>query len=396
MKLIKLSLFIFILLSSACSFNLTETHWRGTTLVFGPDNRPKVENLVEIEQIWQEKVSKAYDQDAQGFQISVENGLIYFASQQGKLTAVVAESGEIKWSSDTKQELSAGVSLGQQLIFSANTDGQVLAYDKTNGELQWQQQLTSEVLTSPVQVNDIVVARSQDGKIVGLKVNSGEPIWQVQRDLPNLTLRREVPPTVVGNTVILGLPTGNLLAINALDGQILWEIPISVPAGVNEIQRMRDIAGQPIINGSVIYSNTFQGDVVAIDASKRGVVWQQEIDSFHPMSDDQNNLYIASSESKVIAIAKDSGDIIWTSDELSKQEISLPTVVGQYLLVFGDEGEAYILDKNTGKILGKYNLSRDYQVIGKPIVNSGANPEFYVLSNAGQLYSYRISVKQPE
>ncbi len=361
--------------------------------VLSPVKKPKVENSVKVKRLWSRSVGGSFNKDSAGFQITADKGVIFAASQSGNLAAYEANSGKKIWNTKSKKPLSAGINFGLNNVYVANNDGLVLAYDKTSGKKQWQKQLTSEILVSPVEAANIAIVRSQDGKILGLSSDDGEQQWAIQRNLPSLSLRGDTPPTIAGKVALFGLPNGNLLAIDATVGRAIWDIPVSVPTGINELERMRDIAGKPVVNRNTIFVNSFQGEVVSIDGSNRKPQWSKKISSYQQMSEDDKHLFATASDSTLVALNKSNGDIVWQNDQLLRRGISGPTVVGQYVLVFGNDSDMYLLTKDSGQLVGRYSFPGK-RVVGNPIVvedsTSGAL-RFIALSDNGNLYAFSVA-----
>lgn len=357
-----------------------------------PNKKPKVKNVFDLKRVWSRDIGGSFKKDISGFQLTADNDVIYGATKSGRLAAIEKSTGKRLWSSKSKKSLSAGIDFGLENVYVANDDGVVLAYDKNTGAKKWEKQLSSEILVSPVEAATITVVRSQDGKIIGLNSDNGEQEWAIQRDVPNLSLRRDIKPVVVGKVAIIGLPNGQLLALDASIGRALWDVPISVPSGVNELERMRDIAGKPIVNRNIIYLNSFQGDIVSFDGSNRKLIWRQNISSPHQMAEDSTMLFATENDSNIIALNKSDGDIAWENDLLLRRGVSAPSVVGKYILVFGNDGDMYFFTKADGDLVGRFSFPGK-RVIGMPVISNDAvsgKTTFYALSDNGNVYSYEV------
>jgi len=134
----------------------------------------------------------------------------------------------------------------------------------------------------------------------------------VRRDLPSLSLRLDIAPVVSGNVALIGLSNGQLLAIDTQIGRALWDLPISLPTGVNELERMRDIAGQPLVDQTTVFLNNFQGDIASVDGRNRRVNWSKKISSHQQMSGDGSAIYTTASDSSIVALrAKESLELLF-------------------------------------------------------------------------------------
>jgi len=353
--------------------------------------KPKITNQINIERQWSVDLGSDYSVDSNGFQAKKESGIIYTANQSGAVKAINSSDGETIWKSKVAK-LSAGVGIGSNTIYVASDEGAVIALDKFNGAELWTKTLSSEILVSPVEYGGTVISRSLDGVIYGLTSKDGSEIWSLSREFPSLTLRRDIEPLLIGKIAIFGLPSGQLVAIDALTGRVVWDIAVSVPDGNNPLQRMRDIPSKPVANKHLFFVNSFQGEVINIDMRKRSFVWKKAISSHKPLSLGDKNIFLTNEKSEVIAISQVNGTELWRNDKLINRGVSAPYVAGNYLLVFGQDSDLYILDKSNGDFLASHSFPGK-TIIGNPIINnaSGTGLSFSIVSNNGKLYSYSFA-----
>lgn len=355
--------------------------------------KPKVEKGIKLEKVWSINVGADFSSDSAGFQIKKDDDFLYVATQSGDIASIDINSGSINWKKELDDKLSAGLSVGLNALYVANIQGQVLALDKTSGNFFWVKQLSSEVLTSPIESQEVVIVRSLDGKISGLSTEKGDELWALKRDFPNLSLRRDVPPLLVGNVALFGLASGNITAVNIKAGQVVWDLPISTPEGINDLERMRDIASQPLISENLFFANSYQGEIISIDLSTRKFVWKLPISSHQQMTADDSTIYVTSTDSSIIALEAVNGNVFWKNDELLRRGVSAPTIFGKYILVFGNDADMYLFNKNDGELLGNYRFPGK-KVIGQPIVfldKKSGILSFSALSDNGNIYTYQVS-----
>ena len=101
-------------------------------------------------------------------------------------------------------------------------------------------------------------------------------------------------------------------------------------------------------------------------------------------------IYATSEDSTIIALDKRTGNIIWRNSSLFGRGASAPSVIGQYILVFGNAGDMYFYNKNTGNLAGNFNFPGK-RVIGSPLISTDpetGNDIFYALSDKGTVYNY--------
>lgn len=352
-----------------------------------PSKKPTVENQLKLKSLWSTTVGGDFNDDAAGFKIEADSTAIYTASQNGLVRAIDRQKGKIIWKRKFKNGLSAGVGLGQQQVFVANQKGEVIALSTEDGTELWRYQASSEVLTAPAASDDIIIVRSSDGKVHGLSANDGRSEWILQRDLPRLSLRGDSQPLLTQGVAVIGFATGNMLAIRAKDGAVIWDVPVSTPRGSNEIERIIDIYSKPLLIRQTLIANTFQGSVIAIDVPTRKLLWRAQHSSYQDISTDNVSLYVSNEEGQLLALDSQTGDTVWSKDDLLYRNISSPSLLGSYLLVFGNDKDMYLFAKEDGALFGRYKFASG-SMIGKPLIDGN---QFYVLTSNGSLRAYELT-----
>ena len=91
----------------------------------------------------------------------------------------------------------------------------------------------------------------------------------------------------------------------------------------------------------------------------------------------------------VVAIDKESAEVIWTQAGLTRRGLSSPIAFSNYLAVGDSEGYLHILAQSDGRFLGRRKLD------GKGLRSNMAVSDgvLYVLGNSGSLQALEIKVR---
>lgn len=309
---------------------------------------------------------------------------IYAASTNGRVMRVSAETGKRIWQTVLKKEkITAGVSVGEGLVLLATDQGVVYALNQESGEIAWQTRLSSEILASPVIGSDIVVARTGDGRVFGLSPFDGEVQWSISRQLPKLTLRGDSKPLIIQGAVFAGFSDGTLAAIEASNGRALWDFPISFPRGTNEIDRLSDVDTTPLLVGDFIYVSSYQEITHALNIKKQVIEWSVDVSSFHSLAYDAAYLYISDKQGVVHQIDRSNGEKTWSQTGLRLFSTSAPISVGPYAVVGDGKGNVYVMNKRDGSYAGRHSIGAK-TIVGEPIVESDT---FIFIDSDGKLQS---------
>ena len=280
------------------------------------------------------------------------DGSVFAASSKGQLTRLNAANGKLLWRVDTKVTLSGGVGVGNNLVLVGSSKGVVLAYD-LQGKPLWQATVSSEVLSSPQSSGEFVVVRSGDNRIFGLDARDGSRRWEYQTVTPPLTLRANPGVAIVDNFVIAGMPAGKLVVLGLANGGLIWEAVVASPKGDNELERITDIAGQPVVERNRACAVTYQGRAACFETEKGSQLWARPASSAGRLAVDDLSVYLSDEAGAVVALDKNAGSSLWKQDKLSYRNLSSPLAFKDYVVVGDFEGQVHFLKFEDGSFAAR-------------------------------------------
>ena len=316
---------------------------------------------------------------------TVTKDAVYGVSGRGSLTRLDRTTGNIDWHIETGVSVSGGVGSGDGLVLIGSDKGEVLAYDE-NGMLRWKSRVSSEVLSVPQVSDGIVIVRSGDGHITGLNVEDGHQAWVYERSTPVLVVRSHAGLVIQRGVAYAGFAGGKLVAINAVDGSLIWEATISEPRGSTELDRISDITSNPVVDADQVCAIAFQGNVACVDIVQGTSLWNREISSDKGLMLLRSSLYFSDSKGLIYALDKTTGSTIWKNEKFSLRESATPYAMEKYL-VFGDfEGYLHALNREDGKLASRIRLGES-AIQAQPIpLDDG----LLVQTSNGGLYSLTL------
>jgi outer membrane protein assembly factor BamB len=277
---------------------------------------------------------------------------VFVASNRGDLARLNAANGRTLWRVDTRAPLSGGVGVGANMVLVGTAKGSVLAYD-LDGKPLWQARVSSEVLSAPEASGEFVVVRSGDSRIFGLDARDGSRRWEYQITPPPLTLRANPGAIIVEGFVIAGMPAGKLVVLNIENGGLLWETVVAAPKGDNELERITDIAGPPLVEAGRVCAATFQGRVACYETQKGGQLWAKPASSVGSLATDDLSVYMSEDTGSVVALDKNTGARVWKQDKLAYRNLSSPLATKDYVVVGDFDGHVHFLKFEDGSFAGR-------------------------------------------
>ena len=308
---------------------------------FKPSARPVV--------VWQVNIG---DAGRYVFAPAIHANSVFAASHRGDLVRLDAANGKTLWRLDTKAALSGGVGVSENMVLVGTSKGSVLAYD-LEGKPLWQSRVSSEVLSAPQAGGEFVVVRSGDSRIFGLDARDGSRRWEYQTTPPPLTLRSNPGVIVIESFVIAGMPAGKLVVLNLANGGLVWEAILAAPKGDNELERITDIAGQPLVETGRVCAATFQGRVACYDTQKGAQLWARPASSVGSLAADDLSVYLSEDNGSLVALDRNSGASVWKQDKLSYRNLSAPLAARDYVVVGDFEGQVHFLKFEDGSFAAR-------------------------------------------
>jgi outer membrane protein assembly factor BamB len=341
---------------------------------------------VKVERVWSASIDAADAILRLGIVAASDGTYVYTASHNGIVYAYTLQDGRRRWRVKTKLPITAGPGVGQGMVVVGASDGTLLALNSENGKQLWKTNVNGYILASPAVSPSAVIAYTTDGHIICVSPSNGKELWTISHDVPNLSLRGASPPVISGDLLLQGLDTGQLLAVNLADGSQRWITTISTPAGNNDLSRLVDLDGVLAVDSDNIYAVNYQGRIVEVARDSGQILWSREMSSYTGVSEDATNVYATDIHSAVWALDKNTGVPVWTQPAMRARDLTVP-VPYMDTIVAGDlQGYLHFLSKKDGSIVARVRLGSS-PILAPPIVVNGL---LVVLTTGAKLAAYKV------
>ena len=188
------------------------------------------------------------------------------------------------------------------------------------------------------------------GELFALNAQTGEIIWRVQS-----AVAFSNAPTVRAGRLYVASQDSRLQAFSVDDGVLLWD-----HQAINEGATVMG-ATSAAVNDQIVVAGFNGGEVTALSPVNGQVAWNESLTSrgtqVTPLSQlnaivgrpviDRDRVYVTSHGGRTAAIDLRSGERIWTTDVGS---IETPWALGDYLLLISMEGELVALTREQGRV----------------------------------------------
>ncbi|MGB5344970.1 MAG: outer membrane protein assembly factor BamB [Woeseia sp.] len=341
---------------------------------------------LEVRRLWNAKVGGGSEFLRLALMPAGDGNRIYTASYNGVVSAFEPQSGKRLWRVETDSQLSAGPAVAGDKVVVGGVDGDVILLTADSGAEVWRRNVAGEVLASPIAKDDQLVVYTIDGKLRVLSLFDGRELWSIEKNLPPLTLRGSAIPVVVGTTVVSGFDNGRIVATNLLDGITEWEAVLSPPTGRSDLERLSDIDGRISAVGQDVYASGYQGQVAALAAESGQLLWEREMSSYAGVTADWNNVYTTLESGEVVALSRRAGTEFWRNDDLLRRDPTLPVPFDRAIAVGDFEGYVHFLNNLDGKPIARRRVGKGL-ISGAPVVIGGV---LYVQSESGSVTAFAV------
>jgi outer membrane protein assembly factor BamB len=291
---------------------------------------------------------------------------MFVAANNGAIARL--DAGRETWRINTKAKLSAGVGVGGGRLVVGSEEGDVLAYD-LDGKPLWQAKVSSEIIAAPVANDKLVLVRTTDNRIHALNASDGKRRWVFQRSAPPLVMRNAGSILLTDSVAYAGFAGGKLVAIDLANGGPNWEATIAFPRGATELERVADVAGEPVSAARSICAVAYQGRIGCADQQSGAVAWARNMSSANGLAVDGRTLFFSDEAGNIFALDATTGATLWRQDKLAGRSPSRPAVISRGVVVVDGEGVVYLLSSSDGNLLA---ADRGGRLAAPPLAVEGA------------------------
>ena len=330
-----------------------------------------------------------------------QGGQVYTLDSQSMVTAI-DETGTILWqselgkSSDALKDASGGgLAVGGTQLFVTTGFGTVVALDTASGAELWTQDRASYGGASPTVYDDLLYIAARDGAAWAIDTSNGRIKWQVAGPTVAASHTGGPGPAVSDKYAVFPFGTGDVLASFRKGGLRSWSSGLSgARLGLASTQ-VRDLTGQPVIEGSSVYLASSAGRMAAVDLNTGLRIWTAKQGSQGHILVAGGAVFAVSDAGNLIRLSKDDGALIWSTPLPKFTEKSVksrakihahygPILAGGRLILASSDGLIRQFNPADGTLITTVDLPSG--AASAPIVVNGT---LYVLSTKGDLLAFR-------
>jgi len=353
-----------------------------------PSDLDPIENTVSTKLVWESNIG---NHNGSEFNLVILDEFIVAATSDGTIKKLNIENGEQVWEKNISSSIVAGIGGNFENLLVVSGDGYLWCLNQ-NGDVIWKTFMPGEVFVSPVIYNSEVYVRIGNYEILQLDLKQGVIQWRYKKSVPSLTLRKTSRLSFSDNVIYAGFPAAKVIAIHAESGGYLWESKISKIKGVSEIERLNDVVSKLIINNSVIYSVSTNGNISSVDRKSGRVLWTSDLSSFNDLIFDGYDIFVINKVGTIHSLRKNNGKLNWRLTDLQHRRITNGSLIKDFLVVGDFDGYIHFIDIEQGTLKGRSQMPGGVQILNNI---STVNDTYMVgMDKEGNIFYFKIKVEK--
>jgi outer membrane protein assembly factor BamB len=194
--------------------------------------------------------------------------------------------------------------------------------------------------------------------------------------------------------VVAGFGSGEIAALRAETGAIIWTDALGIVEGRPTIVDFLAIRGDPVISNGLIYVTSLGGVTIAADLLTGRRAWERRVASANTLWIAGDWIFLVSTDQEAGVINAEDARIAWVvslprweNPDKKKDPLTWygPVLAGGRLIVVGGTGQALSLNPVTGETLNTQTLSD----VPSPFAPVVADETMLVVTQDGRLTAWR-------
>ncbi|SNR23096.1 PQQ-like beta-propeller repeat protein [Paracoccus sediminis] len=331
----------------------------------------------------------------------VGGGLVFTLDSRTRVTATTT-GGAAAWTSDiapaleTRDSVSGGgLAYEGGRVYATSGFGELVAMDAASGRILWRQRVDAPIGGGPAVQDGVVYVLGRNDIGWAVRAADGKVLWQTAGTPSTAGVMGVSVPAVQGSTVIFPFASGQLLAADRDTGATLWTAQIGGMRVGRAIANIRDVTGDPVIAGGMVYGGTSSGRINAVELDTGLEAWSARDGANSPVVVAGGSVFAVNDQAELIRLDAATGGVIWrvpmpyyTTERVRRQDRIHahfgPVLAGGRLFVVSSDGVMRVFDPNSGSLVGQAAIPG-----GAAAAPAVAGRTIYVVSRSGQLHAFR-------
>ena len=265
-------------------------------------------------------------------------------------------------------------------LLVADTLSNIYSLNISTGDLIWKKESVSPFHSNLVAQNDKFIVVDFDNVIRCFSIKNGDELWNFKTENTFIKSQKKLSIIIKDNLVVSLNSLGDVTALNAEDGSLIWQTPTQSNQIYLNAFSLRN--SDLVIDNDTLYFSNNKNDFFSIDIRSGIIKWKQNINSSLRPTISEDYIFTISEKGFLFVVEKNSGNILRVTDifsDFKKREKVIPIgfIIAQNVIYLstsvGKIIKISIFDSEIERII---ELNNDK--ISRPYIN---NKNIYLIKN---------------
>ncbi len=307
------------------------------------------------------------------------NDRVVIASSR-KTVAVFDLRGRLQYRFPLEFKPVSTPAIQDEKLLVGGSDGRFHCLLLDSGDEVWSFDFKTIGFSEPEVAENNVIFQTANDRVAALFIDNGNWAWEHQHIRPrDLAIKGLCPPRSFNDKVFIGLSGGYVACFMRKSGKLLWK------SRIFKDEQFMDVDAPIELDQEKAYVVSAGGEVAALSQATGRVIWRYQSGGLEGARLDQDMIYLATDEAKLIALDKDTGGEAWTTRLSTSKKVDYlqaptrPIVLEDMVVTTSRGGKVMVVDKGSGEVLDSWN---SLVMVSGPIVPLRDNG-FLIMDNKG-------------
>ena len=324
--------------------------------------------------------------------VFLKNGLIFF-DKKGSIIRYNSDQ-KVLWKKNyyTKAEKKSKpklyFTLDSENLLVADSIAKYYSINIATGELNWSKNNTYPFNSEIKKVKNKIFVIDYKNTLRCYNIKDGSECWNLQTEDSFTLSNSKYSLITINKMVIFSNSIGDITAVDIETGMITWQLPTQSSSMINQNYNFK--ASKLVSYENSIFFSNNKNEFYSVDIKTGTTNWINEINANITPIISGNLIFTVSNEGYLYIIEKDKGNIVRITDlyksyKIKKRKNIKPIgfVLGKKnLYLTSSDGKMIVAELNLGNIIGTVKVDRNF--ISEPFI---FNQNLFIIKN-GSIIQY--------
>ncbi len=331
----------------------------------------------------------------------VAGGFIY-TLDSGANVAAVTPQGQVSWRTNlippNEKEVDAtggGLAYSDGVLYVSSGFGRLTALDAKTGAVRWQKRLNATGSGAPMVSGGLLYLVAGDETGWAIDVKDGRIAWQLSATPSVGNVLGAPAPVLASDLAVFAFGSGDVSAAFRRGGVRRWNASVAGGRRGRAAAQIVDVTAGPMVSGNAIFIGNHSGRTVSFDAGTGERNWtasEGAVDTVWPAG---NSVFLISDRNQLVRLNAADGSIVWAKDlpGFVKDKPNRrgpifahygPILAGGRIVVASNDGLLRFFNPVDGALVHQVDVPGGATTA--PVV---AGQTLYVVSTKGELHAFR-------